>query len=253
MTPFDGEQVAGLVAGVGESVRRMRAEGAVTLVSRTAEGPTTSADLHAQEELADGLLAAFGPAEILAEEGAARRPAADPAAPLTWIIDPIDGTSSFLSGSDVYGVQVAAYGGGALIGGWISCPDLGWQVAAWEGGPFRADVTGQPPGISGTVVAAGDFDPAHLAALRQRGVPRGPRSRSCAVEYSLLAAGLLDAALYRRTHPWDHAAGAYLVRRSGGRSVRWDGTAYDPGAAGEGILSVAAGVDLAAARGRLLA
>jgi fructose-1,6-bisphosphatase/inositol monophosphatase family enzyme len=253
VTPFDGERVAALVAETGQGVARMRAAGEVTVVSRTAEGPTTSADLLAQEELANGLLAAFGPAEILAEEGAARRQAADPAAPLTWIIDPIDGTASFLSGSDVYGVQVAAYGGGRLIGGWIACPDLGWQVSAWDGGPFRADVGSRPGTISGTVVAAGDFDPAHLAALRRRGVTRGPGSRSCAVEYALLAAGRLDAALYRRTHPWDHAPGAYLVVRSGGRSVRWDGTAYDPGAAGEGILTVAAGVDLAAARGRLLA
>lgn len=252
MTPFDGERVAELVAGTGETVRRMRAAGQVTVVSRTAEGPTTSADLRAQEELADGLLAAFGPAEILAEEGTARRPAADPATPLTWIIDPIDGTSSYLAGSDVYGVQVAAYGQGRLIGGWIACPDLGWQVAAWQDGPFLADVTDYPEMPRGTLLAAGDFGPAHLAALRRRGVARWPGSRSCAVEYSLLATGRLDAALYRRTHPWDHAPGAYLVRRSGGHSVRWDGGGYDPGAAGEGILSVAAGVDLAAVSGRLL-
>jgi fructose-1,6-bisphosphatase/inositol monophosphatase family enzyme len=249
---FDGERVAALVAETGQCVARMRAAGEVTVVSRTAEGPTTSADLRAQEELADGLLAAFGPAEILAEEGTARRPAADPAAPLTWIIDPIDGTSSFLSGSDVYGVQVAAYSEGRLIGGWIACPDLGWQVAAWQDGPFLADVTDYPGLPGGMLLAAGDFEPAHLAALRRRGVSRWPGSRSCAVEYSLLATGRLNAALYRRTHPWDHAPGAYLVRRAGGRSVRWDSSAYDPGVAGEGILSVAAGVDLAAVSGRLL-
>ncbi len=46
--------------------------------------------------------------------------------------------------------------------------------------------------------------------------------------------------LYRRTKPWDHAAGALMVTEAGGVAIRFDGASYRP--AGElesGIIAAA--------------
>lgn len=251
MDRFDGAAVAAIVRDAAARVAAMRAHGELRLLSNGAEGPTTNVDLMAQEFLIHRLLSLFGSAAIVAEEGPrleANR--FDPSAPLTWIIDPIDGTTAYLRGHANYGVQLAAYGNGALIGGWISCPDLGWNLAAWDGSSVTCDGVDGYETASRLVVADGDFDPGHREAIAQRTAYE--RSSSCAVDYALLAAGQLDVAVYRRTHPWDHAPGAYLVRRAGGRSVRWNGSAYDPAAPDEGILTAANGVDVAAAAACLL-
>jgi fructose-1,6-bisphosphatase/inositol monophosphatase family enzyme len=200
----------------------------------------------------DRLSSLFGPTAIIAEEGYRGTGVVDRSAPLTWIIDPLDGTSAYLAGRTTYGVQLAAYGNGRLLGGWISCPDLGWHVAGWEGGPLAIEGIHPHQVPHRLLIADGDFDTSHLKVMARRGVSDYARSSSCAVDYALLTAGLLDTAVYRRTHPWDHAPGSYLVSRAGGHSIRWSGALYDPGVAGEGILSVASGADLDAARIRLL-
>jgi fructose-1,6-bisphosphatase/inositol monophosphatase family enzyme len=250
---FDGAVVAALVAEVAARVSHLLASGEVRLLSTGPEGPTTNADIAAQRLLVERLIHLFGPAAIVAEEGPYGDPAAvSHSAPLTWIIDPIDGTSAYLAGRSTYGVQLAAFGDDRLLGGWIACPDLGWQLSAWDDGGFVIEGVQPQDNSSRLIIADGDFDLSHRRALARRGVAPYARSSSCAVEYALLAAGHLEATLYRRSHPWDHAAGSYLVRRAGGQSVRWTGEPYDPALRGEGLLSVANGVDLAAARARLL-
>jgi len=250
VSAIDGVTVADIVRGVADEIARMHRAGDVRVVRRGPEGPTTNVDLFAENALVERLTGAFGPAQFVAEERNDRaNTLVDGDAPRVWIIDPLDGTANFLSGSDFYGVQVAAYGSGGLLGAWVACPDLGWQASAWEGGEFSISGVTDSPVDGRVVIASGDFDDGHRAFLRDR--ERGyARSRSCACEYLLLCAGLLDSSLYRRTYPWDHAPGAYLVSRSGGSSLRWDGSTYDPAVAGTGILSTAAGVDIELVRAR---
>jgi fructose-1,6-bisphosphatase/inositol monophosphatase family enzyme len=78
------------------------------------------------------------------------------------------------------------------------------------------------------VIADGDFTDVELRAVAdlQRQVShRG--TRSCSVDYLELAGGLVDMVWYRRTLPWDHAPGAYIIRRLGGRALQWSGRDYD--------------------------
>lgn len=140
-----------------------------------------------------------------------------------WIVDPIDGTSSFIAGDDRFGVQVALVHDGRLAGGWISCPALGWEVCAhdeapvWTAGLPSSVPTPSAPTSIHAVIASGDFADDHRDRVwriaRTLGSVRA--TRSCAVDYSELAAGRRDVLLYRRTLPWDHAPGVYLCRRLG--------------------------------------
>lgn len=58
---------------------------------------------------------------------------------------------------------------------------------------------------------------------------RSARSLRCSChEYRMLAMGQADFAVNSSCNPWDHAAGALILREAGGRVVMADGTAYDP-------------------------
>jgi fructose-1,6-bisphosphatase/inositol monophosphatase family enzyme len=69
-----------------------------------------------------------------------------------------------------------------------------------------------------------------------RQLPRAERGRvarlstlNCAgAEYLELLSGGADFCIYRITKPWDHAAGALMMREAGGGAVRFDGAAYEP-------------------------
>jgi fructose-1,6-bisphosphatase/inositol monophosphatase family enzyme len=249
---FDGYAVAALIATVGRDLQTFRQHDRVRIVQSGPDGPVTTADLRAQERLISGLASRFGPATFVAEEGAHRHTKLGPGS-TAWIIDPLDGTSEYLAGGRQFGVQVAALSAGRLVGAWICCPDLGWALSAWAGGPLHVNVPDTIDNSDGrTVIADGDFEQGHLDALRERGVTGYRRSRSCAVEYCQIVTDQLDVALYRRTHPWDHAPGAYLAYRAGAQSIRWNGNKYHPADNGLGILTVAAQLDAAEIRRRLI-
>jgi fructose-1,6-bisphosphatase/inositol monophosphatase family enzyme len=59
-------------------------------------------------------------------------------------------------------------------------------------------------------------------------------------EYIEILAGTYDFNLYRRTKPWDHAAGALILREAGGSALRFNGEPYRPeGPIDGGIISAA--------------
>jgi fructose-1,6-bisphosphatase/inositol monophosphatase family enzyme len=252
MTLPEGARVAELVRSVALAVQSLRSNGALRVVRDGAEGPTTNVDLAAQRMLVDGLLTIDPAAAVVAEEGGRYRSVRPLTRGRAWIIDPVDGTSSFIEGDVRYGVQVAAYAEGQITGGWISCPDLGWHLSAWEGGPLTVEgVRASTDGVR-AVIASGDFDRAHLIRLRSSALPRHRPTRSCAVDYAELTAGLLDVLLYRRTYAWDHAPGAYLAARAGAVVTRWDGSPFDPATPGQGILALSESADAHAMRALLL-
>jgi fructose-1,6-bisphosphatase/inositol monophosphatase family enzyme len=179
--------------------------------------------------------------EVVAEEGLRAELVPGGSGSWSWVVDPIDGTSSYVTGADCYGVQVALCFEGRTVGGWINCPALGWELAACDGSGLLVDGVSAPVGPERIVAAQGDFDESHRAVLRDPAVPAHRGTRSCAVDYAQLAAGWIDALLYRRAYPWDHVPGAYLAGRAGAVVKRWDGSLYRCAEPGEGVLVIAAG------------
>jgi fructose-1,6-bisphosphatase/inositol monophosphatase family enzyme len=59
------------------------------------------------------------------------------------------------------------------------------------------------------------------------------------VEYPDIVTGKQDFAMFKRTLPWDHAPGAFILREAGGIARRWDGTEYEPTVEGIGLLAAA--------------
>lgn len=242
--PVLGDDLRDHVSDFVHKVARVVAEGqaGVRTLSDGPEGPTTESDLWAEDVLVAGLTGILD-GTVVAEERRRVMLLPDDPGSWTWVIDPIDGTSSYALGAQTWGVQVALCSGGNPVGAWIDCPRLGWRLAACDGSGLQ--IEGVVPALTPERVVAGegDFEPSCRAALNRAGIHRRG-TMSCAVDYAQLVAGSLDAVVFRRTYPWDHVPGAYLVRRSGGSVTRWDGSRYEPQLAGEGVLAYRKGVDL---------
>ncbi len=65
--------------------------------------PVTVADREAEAAMRERIEAAFANHGIIGEEMPARNQGAD----LTWVLDPIDGTKSFITGKPVFGTLIA--------------------------------------------------------------------------------------------------------------------------------------------------
>lgn len=209
----------------------------------------TIADRESELRLAEGLAALFPEARIVGEEACA----ADPSLTgqigqgLVWIIDPIDGTGNFAAGHPPFGVMIALADGGRVEAGWILDPLAGRLChaargagATINGDPFRAIESGEALPVAGisTLYLPGEERNGLLrraeGKLRMVDIPR------CAAEqYPRIALGENDLALFHRTLPWDHAAGALFLEEAGGRVARYDGLPYRVGTDENGLLAAA--------------
>ncbi|MDG4821328.1 inositol monophosphatase family protein [Asanoa sp. WMMD1127] len=210
----------------------------------------TVADRRSEEVLTAGLLDLLPRSVVVGEEAYA----ADSAllgrlggdAP-TWIVDPIDGTANYASGSGPFCLMVALLDKTGLVASWIYDPvdDLMGHAVAGQGAFLDgARVEPAPPLPADQLrgVAPATYYPADLKAKVERGQSRlgevSAGQRCAGREYLDLVAGGQQFTMFWRTWPWDHAPGALLVREAGGVVRRLDGADYavtpEPG---QGLLA----------------
>jgi 3'(2'), 5'-bisphosphate nucleotidase len=113
---------------------------ALLTVENDPKGPVSAADLAVNDHLLQGLRAAFpaAPWQVLSEETAAEWPVGEPIrSPWLWILDPLDGTKDFLSGTGEYAVHIALIHGQRPVFGAVALPELDQLWFGWlgEGGP----------------------------------------------------------------------------------------------------------------------
>lgn len=165
-----------------------------------------------------------------------------------WVVDPVDGTHNFAHGRRYFCIMAALVEDGDTVASWIHDPLGGWTARAKRGA--GADIDGEalripPPPEARTSLRGAvstRFLPDALKEPAKAGARRLAHSRSyfCAGhDYVALCKGLQHMAMYFRTYPWDHAAGALLVREAGGVAARFDGSAYRPGDVSESMLAAA--------------
>jgi myo-inositol-1(or 4)-monophosphatase len=146
-------------------------------------------------------------------------------APVTWFVDPIDGTRNFVRGIPLSCVSVAAAVDGVLVAGCVLDPFRDELFTAAVGVPFSVRSAGLviTPGVSPRPLVLTDIplpgspyegEMNLLTELMERADVR--RVYSTALSLAWVAAGRADAAANIGIHPWDVAAGAVLVREAGG-------------------------------------
>lgn len=195
----------------------------------------TVADHQSEQRLSDGLSQLIPEAKIVGEEGVHQDPEhLKKLSQLCWIIDPLDGTMNFAEGKPPFGVLIALCDGGEAIAGWIYdcltqrfCWTLKGVGAFADGERVRAKTTGNtPPVAANSLIYLAD---AERAAIEQHVAPHYQLAdipRCAAEQYPRLALGQNDVALFKRTLPWDHAAGALWLNEAGGKAARPDGSPY---------------------------
>lgn len=246
---YDAAKVMQVIVDAGALVLKMQRQAALDVKVKSPGEIVSAADHAAQAFLVERLAPIFPDATFVMEEVSddetqiSINKARDAA--WTWVIDPIDGTSNYVAGDPDYGIQVALARQGRLVGGWIYAPlqkksayaDIFTPMTVVGITPLPVTVATNMEDIN-IVLAAGDFDPGHKEMTerlaRQAKSTRG--TRSCAIDYLDLIGGQRDILIYRRTLPWDHAAGAFLANCMSGHVCRHTGAAYEPFDGGETIF-----------------
>lgn len=156
-----------------------------------------------------------------------------------WIVDPLDGTTNFLFGSPLWGVNVALARDGEVVAGVTYIPVLNELYVAelgkgaWRNGErievsTRASLGESVLGCG--IPFAGKPDQAVFAremALLTPEVTGIRRTGAASVDMAWTAAGRWDAYWERCTSAWDMAPGAILVTEAGGRVSQVDGSRFD--------------------------
>jgi myo-inositol-1(or 4)-monophosphatase len=181
-------------------------------------------DKLAEAEIIKELRRAYPDHAILAEESGATGKG-----PLTWVIDPLDGTHNYLRGIPHFCVSIALLEKGVPIHAVVFDPLRDELYTASKGdGAYLNDRrmrVGKRENLSGAMIATGfPFrQREHLgpqldmtrAILGQAEDIR--RSGSAALDLAYVAAGRYDGYFEIGLKPWDMAAGVLLVHEAGGR------------------------------------
>jgi myo-inositol-1(or 4)-monophosphatase len=226
--PVDLLRVAEAAARAGGAILRDGQSRPKEVVAKGRAEITTWADAAAQAAIVDVIAAAFPDHRIEGEEGGSGPAEAE----LTWIVDPLDGTSNFAHGIPFFCVSVAVREtAGPLLAGVVYDP-LRDECFAAERGRSTTMAVSTTAELSRAVVGTGiqNDDPEAIAAFGRRivalyGSCRGVRVLgSPALVMAYIACGRLDGMAQRDAlWAWDVAAGIVLVEAAGGRVTGFDG------------------------------
>ena len=148
--------------------------------------------------------------------------------PRRWIVDAIDGTSSFAAGTTQWGTLIALEIDGEIAVGVCDMVPIDRRYFAAAGqGAFRSERGGAPARLH--VSPSGELGKARCFLPGDEWIPAGDRVRGASLAARTrpielddhpacrVAAGELDIAAFFMGGPWDVAAPAIVVAEAGGR------------------------------------
>lgn len=143
-----------------------------------------------------------------------------------WVVDPIDGTASFVDGMDTFCVCIGLLRHGQPYAGAVAVPAMGHRYSA---------VKGEGAYYDGSPIEVLHAEPAEDRAVlcisrnAHRYLNIGYKGKahsfgSTALHFLLVARGAAVAAI-ARAHVWDHVASAAILQEAGGGIHHMDGRA----------------------------
>ncbi len=218
------EAVTEVARVAGDTANRFFGKG-IAVETKSDGSPVTQADRAAEEAARAWIESRFPEDGILGEEFGTTR--AD--ARRKWLVDPVDGTKSFVRGVPLWGSLVAVVEGDVVLAGAIYVAAQGEMVAAapgegcfWNGSRTRVSSVSN---LREAVVLTTD-----LATPANWGAPEGARtavgqlaSRAAVARtwgdcygYLLVATGRAEVMVDPVLSPWDSAALQPIVEEAGG-------------------------------------
>jgi inositol-phosphate phosphatase / L-galactose 1-phosphate phosphatase / histidinol-phosphatase len=217
---------ADLADAAGEAIRpHFRQPIAVT--DKPDLSPVTVADRVAEAAMRRLIAARFPEHGIIGEEYGPERADAE----FVWVLDPIDGTKSFISGVPLFGTLIALARQGRPILGIIDQPISRerWIGAAGHPTTFNGTAIRCRPCVAlaaATVFSTSPdmFKGADAAAQgRVAKAAKLVRFGADCYAYGLLAHGFIDLVIEASLKPYDFSAMAPIVEGAGGVATDWQG------------------------------
>lgn len=202
----------------------------VTVTEKSKNDFVSEVDIRIEQDIIETIHRAYPQHGILAEESGVTEGEDE----VTWIIDPIDGTSNYLHGLPHYAVSIGIKIKNRMEYGLIYNPCLQELFTVKRGGGARLNDrrirTGKIQDLSQALLGtcfsrkqqlSPQFQSMLTTLINKTG---GFRRLGCAsLDLAYVAAGRFDGLWASGLKPWDHAAGALLVREAGGMVGDFEG------------------------------
>jgi len=217
---------ADLADAAGEAIRphfRQR----IAVDDKPDRSPVTVADRAAEAAMRRLIAARFPEHGIIGEEYGPERTEAE----FVWVLDPIDGTKSFISGVPLFGTLIALAHQGRPVLGIIDQPISRerWTGAAGQPTTFNGKtIRCRPcPALATATVFSTSpdmFKGADAAAhKRVAAAAKLVRYGADCYAYGLLALGFIDLVIEASLKPYDFSAMMPIVEGAGGVATDWQG------------------------------
>jgi len=208
----------------------------IAVESKSDNSPVTIADRETEQFLRDEIGRLYPGDKVIGEEfgegpgdAGARR----------WIVDPIDGTKSFIHGVPLYGVMIGVEEAGQMVAGAVFIPPLNDMVVAergkgcwWNG--KRAQVSKTVRLSDALILTTDDANQTKYGKQeswnRLSASARLVRTWGDCYGHILVATGRADAMFDPQMNPWDCAALLPILEEAGGTFTDYNGTATVYGA-----------------------
>jgi myo-inositol-1(or 4)-monophosphatase len=192
--------------------------------------PVTEADRAAEAEMRRLIKANFPQHGIVGEEFGNEREDAE----YVWVLDPIDGTKSFIAGFPIWGTLIALLHRGTPVYGMMHQPYIGERFSGDSGSALYSGPSGERKLAVRRCSSLQDatlfttspllMNAADRAAFdRVQGAVRLTRYGGDCYSYCMLAAGHLDLVIETELKPYDIAALIPIIAGAGGIVTTWEG------------------------------
>ncbi|MGD2127740.1 MAG: inositol monophosphatase family protein [Lysobacterales bacterium] len=243
MEAFVQSALAAAKAAAEEILRCYRGDFEVEV--KPDQTPVTVADRRAEEIIKGMLLSTYPDHGFYGEESGKEQAGAD----YLWLVDPIDGTKSFVGGFGMFSTQIALMRRGQLVLGVSSAPAA--NEIAWAAQGMGAWLDGKPLHVSGK----DRLEEASISTGNLRSLARSPRWSALGeilsvadrtrgygdyYHYHRLAAGQLDAVIESDVNILDIAALSVIVCEAGGVFTDLEGR--PPGLGTTSVLAATPGL-----------
>ena len=213
----------------------------IDIAQKADASPVTVADIEIEAMIRDRIAQTYPSHGILGEEQASVNLSAE----LCWVIDPIDGTKSFISGIPLWGTLIALLKDAQPIFGIIDVPALGERYVATPGRQTerngevirtsrcddlrKCNLFATSPDMFSTT----EFQVFDSLSRRVR----FRRYGGDCYNYAMLAAGKIDAVVEAGLKPYDYLPVVPIVNGAGGLMTDWNGNPLTPSSDGRVIAA----------------
>ncbi|MDV7340299.1 histidinol-phosphatase [Terasakiella sp. A23] len=199
----------------------------VAIIDKADESPVTIADRAAEQAIRDLIEAKYPAHGIFGEEHGIK----DGDGTHMWVLDPIDGTRSFICGAPWFGTLIAYLENNKPVVGVLDVPMMQERfVGTKEGTTFNGKVCHVRTGVAleeaslFTTDADLFTDDQRAAFDRVKAKAKCTRYGTDCYAYALLAAGHIDLVIEAGLQPYDAMALVPVIEGAGGIATGWDGS-----------------------------